>query len=201
MLGCQIKFRAAAYLAVIQLYTFPFGFSIDKSIFGICRLLKFLVYTARIFSRIRIMLGGEGGSTPEWMIQSEWILASSTSIHIGTQFHSFRYANSFFVSTNFFFPFLPSKHNAMPQPNPIWRNSMQSMYIPMNLQTHLIRLSKYRMIDYSDELIILKMPIECNETSFISLNSGSREHFAIFILLLSICVRHIINACKVETIP
>lgn len=201
MLGCQIKFRAAAYLAVIQLYTFPFGFSIDKSIFGICRLLKFLVYTARIFSRIRIMLGGEGGSTPEWMIQSEWILASSTSIHIGTQFHSFRYANSFFVSTNFFsISSIQAQCNATTESN-LTQFDAVDVYIPMNLQTHLIRLSKYRMIDYSDELIILKMPIECNETSFISLNSGSREHFAIFILLLSICVRHIINACKVETIP
>lgn len=201
MLGCQIKFRAAAYLAVIQLYTFPFGFSIDKSIFGICRLLKFLVYTARIFSRIRIMLGGEGGSTPECMIQSEWILASSTSIHIGTQFHSFRYANSFFVSTNFFsISSIQAQCNATTESN-LTQFDAVDVYIPMNLQTHLIRLSKYRMIDYSDELIILKMPIECNETSFISLNSGSREHFAIFILLLSICVRHIINACKVETIP
>lgn len=200
MLGCQIKFRAAAYLAVIQLYTFPFGFSIDKSIFGICRLLKFLVYTARIFSRIRIMLGGrEVVHLNEWFNPNEyWLRAHQftsehNSIHFGMPIP--------FSYRPIFFPFLPSKHNAMPQPNPIWRNSMQSMYIPMNLQTHLIRLSKYRMIDYSDELIILKMPIECNETSFISLNSGSREHFAIFILLLSICVRHIINACKVETIP
>lgn len=106
----------------------------------------------------------------------------------------FRIDQFFFISS------IQAQCNATTESN-LTQFDAVDVYIPMNLQTHLIRLSKYRMIDYSDELIILKMPIECNETSFISLNSGSREHFAIFILLLSICVRHIINACKVETIP